>query len=120
MTTRAKKPTTAHTAGPWHVTHENSGDGLTFKDAKGRHIGHSCAVRSRDGKRLDTAEHVEREEAMANGRLMCAAPDGLAAALLAEPALAEGFENCGEDPDCIWAAPLAAVRAFIAKAQGAR
>jgi hypothetical protein len=32
----------------------------------------------------------------------------------AEAALAEGLENCGGDPECIWASPLAAVRAEIA------
>ncbi len=34
---------------------------------------------------------------------------------LIEAALLEGFKNCGEDPECVWAEPLALLRAARGK-----
>jgi len=35
-----------------------------------------------------------------------------------EPVLREGYQNCGEDPECLWAAPMIEAQAILAALDG--
>jgi hypothetical protein len=108
MATLAKSPA-EHTPGPWgvEISRQFSNNGsfhLYLTDSTGRKI---------------AALWGRQEEKEANSLLISVAPELLETLLAVLPALEQGFSDCGEDPDCIWAEPLAATRAAIAKATGA-
>lgn len=94
-------PTAQHTPGPWFADTENCGGGMSIKTADGTSIGHTAAVRD------PSYTEIRTPEAIANARLIAAAPDLLAACKEALELLSHvGGPTCGK------------LKAAIAKAEG--
>lgn len=96
-----------HTPGPWKADHKSG----WIVDARGEPV---CQFWNRfDEDFQDRAANIGRIVQCVN------AHDALVAALRsAKDALQQGFEDCGEDPECVYAQPLREVNAALATVTG--
>lgn len=99
------------TPGPWRLQTALSSDWRNIRYLNGPDC--QCIADIRSGSKSNDPPEFGQMEALANARLIAAAPAMAAALQAAESALLEGLENCGNDPDSIWADPLATVRAAL-------